>query len=135
MDISLISLENGAKCRIFLCEMGICPFWPSIYDTLLSSSLSHSLPLLRNTYYLSLIQVEIKDYFTKMFESLLRSQEYTKKKKKKNKTLIYCRFVMNQTVYEQLEPDLKRYLFMFICLANKSNSSPNLNLNIKRVKI
>ena len=125
----------GQNVRFFLCERGICPFWPSIYDTLLSSSLSNSLPLLRNTYYLSLIQVEIKDYFTKMFESLLRSQEYTKKKKKKNQTLIYCRFVMNQTVYEQLEPDLKRYLFMFICLANKSNSSPNLNLNIKRVKI
>ena len=57
----------------------------SIYDTLLSSSLFHSLPLLCNTYYLSLIQVEIKDYFTKMFESPMRSQEYTKKKKKKKK--------------------------------------------------
>ena len=38
---------------------------------------------------------------------------------------------MNQTIYEQLEPDLKKYLFIFVCLANKSNSSPSLNLNIK----
>ena len=100
----------GQNAGFFLYEMGICPFWPSIYDTLLSSSLSHSLPLLRNTYYLSLIQVEISDYFTKMIESPMRSQEYTQKKKKKNQTLIYCRFVMNQTVCEQLKTDLKKIL-------------------------
>ena len=109
----------GQNAGFFLYEMGICPFWPSIYDTLLSSSLSHSLPLLRNTYYLSLIQVEISDYFTKMIESPMRSQEYTQKKKKKNQTLIYCRFVMNQTVYEQLEPNLKRYLFNYVHLFSK----------------
>ena len=67
-----------------------------------------------------------------MFESPMRSQECTQNNNNNNnKTLIYCRFVMNPTICEQLEPNLKRYLFIFVCLANKSNSSPSLNLNIK----
>ena len=41
---------------------------------------------------------------------------------------------MNQVVYEQFVLGLRKCLFMFVCLSNKSNSSLILGSTIKGVK-